>query len=75
MVMATARAGGAEAAHAGGASKARNDKTMAGHCLEKSSIYHCPTLDMEAHGSFGASGLSFCSSSMEMPSGERTKAM
>ncbi len=37
--------------------------------------YHCPVLGMDFHGSAGGSALPFCSSSTEMLSGERTKAM
>ena len=37
--------------------------------------YHFPTLGMEAHGSCFGSGDPACRSSIEMPSGERTKAM
>ena len=37
--------------------------------------YHCPTLGMDFHGSAGGSAPPFCSSSTEMLSGERTKAM
>ena len=39
------------------------------------SDYQAPTFGIEVQGSAGASEPSFCSSSMEMPSGERTKAM
>ena len=37
--------------------------------------YQEPVFGMDFHGSAGASALPFCSSSMEMLSGERTKAM
>ena len=37
--------------------------------------YQAPVFFIEAHGSCGGSGLPSCSNSMEMPSGERTKAM
>jgi Tol biopolymer transport system component len=37
--------------------------------------HHCPVFFMDFHGSRGGSASPFCSSSMEMPSGERTKAM
>jgi hypothetical protein len=37
--------------------------------------YQLPVLGMEAQGSCGARASPACSSSMEMPSGERTKAM
>jgi len=37
--------------------------------------YHAPTFGMLTHGSCGASALPFCNNSIEMLSGERTKAM
>jgi hypothetical protein len=37
--------------------------------------YHEPVFGIEAHGSFGGSAAPRCKSSIEMPSGERTKAM
>ena len=37
--------------------------------------YHEPVLGIEAQGSCGGFGLPFCRSSIEMPSGERMKAM
>ena len=37
--------------------------------------YQLPVLGMDFHGSAGASAAPFCSSSMEMLSGERTNAM
>src|SRR3546814_19676318 len=39
------------------------------------SAYQLPVFCIDAQGSFGGSDSPFCSSSMEMPSGERTKAM
>ncbi len=40
-----------------------------------SGLYQLPVLGIDFHGSAGASAAPFCSSSMEMLSGERTKAM
>lgn len=37
--------------------------------------YHFPVFFMDAHGSAGGSGSPFCNSSMEMLSGDRTKAI
>lgn len=37
--------------------------------------HHSPVFFMDAHGSAGSSGLPFCRSSTECPSGERTKAI
>lgn len=37
--------------------------------------YHCPTFGAEAQGSSMGKGSPFCSSSMEMLSGERINAM
>src|SRR5947199_232423 len=37
--------------------------------------HHLPVFGMEAHGSFGGSGLPFCNSSIECLSGERTNAI
>lgn len=38
-------------------------------------VYQVPVLAMEVQGSAGARAAPFCKSSMETPSGERTKAM
>ena len=40
-----------------------------------SNSYHVPVFGMEIQGSQGSSAAPFCSSSMEMPSGERTNAI
>lgn len=40
-----------------------------------SAFYHAPTFGIDAHGSAGGSGSPCCSSSIEILSGERTKAM
>ena len=37
--------------------------------------YHFPVFGIDVQGSFGGSGLPFCSSSIECMSGERTNAM
>ena len=42
---------------------------------EMAGIYQWPTLGIDAQGSFGGSASPFCSSSIEMLSGERTNAM
>ncbi len=39
------------------------------------SRYHVPVFSIEAHGSCGGLASPFCRISIEMPSGERTKAM
>src|SRR5579871_760213 len=44
-------------------------------CSSSRSIYQAPVFAMLFHGSLGSCALPFWSSSTEMPSGERTKAM
>ena len=38
-------------------------------------VYQLPVFSMDAHGSAFGSEPSFCSNSIDMPSGERTKAI
>src|SRR6185369_15914233 len=46
------------------------------HCADlEAAHHHSPVFGIEAQGSAGASEPPFCSSSIEMLSGERTKAM
>lgn len=53
-----------------------NDGGCAEHAAPLfASAYHEPVLPIEAQGSWGALASPFCSSSIEMPSGERTNAM
>src|SRR5262249_35122408 len=50
-------------------------KVGLGHRSALAGAYHLPEFGIDDHGSFLACASPFCSNSMEMLSGERTKAM
>ena len=53
----------------------RLGNVLAGARRAARSVHHCPIFGMVVQGSAGASAAPFCSNSIEMLSGERTKAM
>ena len=52
-----------------------SDPSWAARSAGADARYQAPTLGIELHGSAAASDPPFCSSSIEIPSGERTNAM
>jgi hypothetical protein len=50
-------------------------RVRAGVAVSELNFYQTPVFGIESHGSCGGSGDPFCRISIEMPSGERTKAI